>query len=396
MTEVIIRGCTIFAQPGFSPLLLGFFLLHLWMVPQAISQVAASGGTSLTTQERVKMRGIWPTKGADADQAFAGDTECAKCHTDISRTQMTTPMANAASLANQSEILQENPALQFHVGANDYRIARKASNVRLSVSCGNTSIATKLDWAFGLGKKGQTYLYSRDGSWYESRVSFYNTLQGLDVTTGNLTAKSYALENSLGRLLDPEDARRCFACHTSQSTTSERFHPETAIPGVRCESCHGSGAQHVSDMKKGRIDAGRRAILNPKKLSPVDSMDFCGACHRTWGDVVDEGITGVITVRFQPYRLENSRCWGKGDERLTCIVCHNPHEQLVHETASYDQKCLNCHLAQNGSKPTKDHPGTACPVSTNNCVSCHMPKVEVPSMHAAFTDHLIQIVRSAP
>jgi hypothetical protein len=37
------------------------------------------------------------------------------------------------------------------------------------------SAAATLTWAFGLGNKWQTYLYSQTGSWYESRVSFYNT-----------------------------------------------------------------------------------------------------------------------------------------------------------------------------------------------------------------------------
>jgi hypothetical protein len=32
-------------------------------------------------------------------------------------------------------------------------------------------------------------------------------------------------------------------------------------------------------------------------------------------------------------------------------------------------------------------------VATSNCTSCHMPKSDVPEMHAQFTDHFIRIVR---
>jgi formate-dependent nitrite reductase cytochrome c552 subunit len=36
---------------------------------------------------------------------------------------------------------------------------------------------------------------------------------------------------------------------------------------------------------------------------------------------------------------------------------------------------------------------SACPVSTKKCVTCHMPKVELPGMHASFTDHWIRIAK---
>jgi len=38
-------------------------------------------------------------------------------------------------------------------------------------------------------------------------------------------------------------------------------------------------------------------------------------------------------------------------------------------------------------------PGAGCPVNMKNCVTCHMPQVEMPSIHAPFRDHDIRIVR---
>ena len=32
-------------------------------------------------------------------------------------------------------------------------------------------------------------------------------------------------------------------------------------------------------------------------------------------------------------------------------------------------------------------------VTKNNCVSCHMPKTELPGAHYKFTDHRIRIVK---
>jgi hypothetical protein len=97
-------------------------------------------------------------------------------------------------------------------------------------------------------------------------------------------------------------------------------------------------------------------------------------------------------VRFQPYRLERSRCWGNGDARLKCVTCHNPHEPIVRDAASYDAKCLACHVTR-GVKTSPDHPGKSCPVGVKGCVTCHMPPAEIPSMHAPFTDHRIRIAR---
>lgn len=360
----------------------------------AFSQAIASGGISMTTRDRLKTPAFWPTKGGAQREEYAGTAECAKCHSGIAKSQATTPMAQASSFAGESLILREHPALNFRSGAYEYRIIYSKTSIQYYVSNGMKLLAAPpLTWAFGLGNKGQTFLYTQGDVLYESRLSFYKSLQALDVTTGNLHAESYSLEGSLGRMMDRDEARRCFACHTSESTTNNQFVPDQALPGVICESCHGPGRNHVLTMKSGQIEAGRKAVLNPRKLKPVDSVDFCGACHRTWGDVLEAGIKGIANVRFQPYRLENSRCWGSGDTRLTCIACHNPHEPLVHEARAYDVKCLDCHITAVRGKPDKDHPGAPCPVSTTNCVACHMPKVEFPSMHAAFTDHLIRIVR---
>jgi hypothetical protein len=112
-------------------------------------------------------------------------------------------------------------------------------------------------------------------------------------------------------------------------------------------------------MKAGKIEAGRRAILNPHKMDSFTSVDFCGACHRTWADVVQGGFAGVINARFQPYRLQNSRCWQatKGDARLTCTTCHDPHEELnLNPGCTIKASRATPHLS---TKTTSDRPGAA-------------------------------------
>src|SRR5260370_33293331 len=87
--------------------------------------------------------------------------------------------------------------------------------------------------------------------------------------------------------------------------------------------------------------------------------------------------------------------WGflDSDARLACIACHDPHQPLVHDPVLYDEKCLACHVVTPTKKAMLGHPGKACPVRKKDCVTCHMPRVVLPNMHAPFTDNLIRIVR---
>ena len=161
--------------------------------------------------------------------------------------------------------------------------------------------------------------------------------------------------------------------------------------GVTCEACHGPGLQHVAAMQTNPDQSAAGTMLNPERLSPIDSVDFCGACHRTPVDVAlfMPRHMGISSIRLQPYRLERSLCWGAGgDSRLTCMACHDPHKPLVTDSTAYDAKCLKCHAGPENPPSASLRPG--CKVATKDCVSCHMPKLEIPNVHATFTDHFIR------
>ena len=166
---------------------------------------------------------------------------------------------------------------------------------------------------------------------------------------------------------------------------------------LTCEACHGPGAAHVKSVTAGTVASpadAKSAIFNSAYLAPADAVDFCGACHGTWWDVKLAGVKGVSTARSAPYRLVTSKCWGKGDARLTCTACHDPHEQLQTDAAAYDKACLKCHANSSGLSKTAGHDRPACPVATSRCTTCHMVKVYVPEMHSNFTDHRIRIAKA--
>jgi hypothetical protein len=363
------------------------------------AQTSAPSGISLPTEVRLQSPGWWPTKGVASRDQYSGSAACAKCHAASSATQSTTAMAHAATPAAEAPLLHAHDHLSLSLGPYHEEIVSQADKAVLTVTAGTASLSADLLWAFGVGHMGQTYIYEKDGAFYESHLSFYSSTQSLNVTPEQSPALPSNLEAAAGRRLSPAETRRCFSCHTTASVTTasgstDQFDIKNAVLGVGCEACHGPGANHVAAMKAGLQDQAADFIFNPKYLDPVSSVDFCGACHRTWEDVVINGFTGigVYNVRFAPYRLENSKCWNKGDARLTCVACHDPHQPLQHDSAAYDSRCLQCHANQPGAKKTAAHPGAACRVSKKDCTTCHMPRVETPIQHSIFTDHWIRIV----
>ena len=317
-------------------------------------------------------------------------------------------MYRAARPASDSELLRTNPRLAFADGTFTYLVEDRLSGSTLSVAgataakdSGKDASSENIAWEFGEGEVGQTWLLEKDRIYTEGRVSYYTALHALDITTGHSQDVPSTQELALGNRLDTTMARACFGCHTTMSTIAAVFNPMEAMPGVTCQACHGPGAAHVREMSGETSETGAMSkasgIFNPASLPPPASVDFCGACHRIWVDVAMSMPSNLeaMEVRFQPYRLEESRCWGKsGDARITCIACHDPHRPLARNAASYDRNCLGCHSAGARNTRAKIPPASCRSVSTSHCVTCHMQKVEVSTAHATFTDHDIRIVQS--
>src|SRR5690242_21251213 len=183
--------------------------------------------TPMATDERLEAPGWWPTKQSASLDDFVGMKECARCHPKIAATQLETPMARAASLVADSPALLEHERLSYQagqrVGPYTFTISKVGAARTYTVSDGANSISEPLGWAFGLGNKGQTYVYQRNGGFYESRMSFFSTLQGLDLTPGHSAKTPQNLEQALGRAIPPDTLRRCFGCHTTASTTRAGF-----------------------------------------------------------------------------------------------------------------------------------------------------------------------------
>lgn len=352
----------------------------------------------LSTAEHLAKPGFWPTKVNRSSEEFVGSSVCAKCHAQITKVQETTPMARTLANAGASESLRSHPALNFQPGRYTYEIRTSDAGSMYTVTDRDRTLSVPLVWAFGDGQVGQSYLFERAGRWFEARTSFFGSLHALHFTPGRALASPRDLEEAMSRSVSSADVMRCFKCHATGVTSDHTVTTANLFLGISCEACHGPGAKHVAEIEAEIFavgtpveEKGERAIFNPGRLNANDSVDFCGACHSTWWDVLLTGNKGTEVLLSPPYRLEGSKCWGKGDARLTCIACHDPHAPRERQAESYDSKCLACHVA--AGQTSIGHPGRPCSVGTKECVSCHMPKIEVPNFHHEFTDHRIRIVR---
>ncbi|HEX4948928.1 MAG TPA: multiheme c-type cytochrome [Blastocatellia bacterium] len=337
------------------------------------------------TFSRAQKQRMWMPNKTPATATFIGTQACAECHGDKVKSHAQTMMGRALEPVATSEILTKYTKLTFRAGPYQFEIRRDGERSLYSVTDGKETMTLPILYAFGLGHAGQTYVLQGQDGLYESRLSFYNDIQGLDTTIGQSRAVPVSLNDAVGRLMPKDETLQCFSCHTTGTVKGGKIDYQNLVAGIGCEACHGPGGEHVELGKKGEANAHK--IFNPGKLSADDlSQEFCAACHRSVEDVTAlPRLGGMNNVRFQPYRIFNSKCYSD-DRRISCIACHNVHQPMKQEAAAYDANCAACHA-------DKAAPIRKCKVESKNCTSCHMPKIELPGAHFKFTDHRIRIVK---
>jgi len=310
----------------------------------------------------------------------AGDVTCATCHPAEARSQPKTAMGIGIELPPDQETLKAHPKLTFEKYGYTYTIERKGGTSMYTVRDGAGELTLPIRYAFGVHM--QTYVFDYRGRYYESMVSYYPKIGGLAVTLGDEQRRPHNLVEAMGRETPNSEITACFGCHGTDGVSRGRLTLDSLKPGLTCEHCHAGADAHLQGLSQ------NKPAPPPAKLGAMaaeDMSNFCGQCHRTWEFIVRLRQFGEMNVRFQPYRLANSKCFLGDDKRISCTACHNPHADLATGSSSYDRACLACHT----SKPAQK----VCPTSQTNCVTCHMPKVERAEGHAVFSDHQIRIVR---
>ena len=310
--------------------------------------------------------------GLSASAHAASPQDCTPCHRSQTAAIAKAGMTAALARGSDSAVLRNHPKMAVTIGGYTYEIAGSV----YTVSDGQDTMRIPISWAVGQGATGQTYLFERGGRWYESRVSFYAALGGLDLTIGMQSIVPHNLLEAAGRLTSPKEAAQCFDCHATNAAAN-------MIAGVQCERCHGDSTTHL------RANAAMRKLAS---LSTDEMSDFCGECHRTWSKVASDGPRGIQNVRFQPYRLGNSKCFEATDRRIRCTACHDPHRTVQTAAADYTAKCVACH--SRAARPATKASSHICKIAAKDCVTCHMPRLELPGAHRKFADYWIRVARA--
>lgn len=335
-------------------------------------------------------------------------------------------MGRSMGLASNADQLEKVPASITVVSPlfnRAYTVFREGSDLYqsereyYSVSSYFITDKHKLEYVIGSGLHGQTYLVSRRHYLFQAPLSFYSKRQRWDLSPGYELAE-FGFDRPI--------SRGCLTCHTNSklllASKGDQAVPSPAAKNqevaIGCENCHGPGQLHVAERRKGiKLSGGLdTSIVNPAKLPSQLAEDICMSCHQgkdlrllqPGKDFCDFrpgrplretlAIFTILPKRNDPPRsdlvdhhfsLRASECYLKSQGRLSCLSCHNPHEEVPAEAAAdyYRSKCLTCHKE------------TSCTLSlaerarrrgTDDCAACHMPKrapLEIP--HAALTNHRI-------
>jgi predicted CXXCH cytochrome family protein len=259
----------------------------------------------------------------------------------------------------------------------------------------------ELTYFVGSGQRGRTYLFQRDGFWFESPVNWFSKQRVWDMNPKSLKAREmpFTLEVDAG----------CLHCHSTGVQTSLAGAPNHfgmqpfLYGGIACQSCHGDPSAHLAS-------GGTAPILNPAKLPPIRRDSVCLQCHLEGETVVNlpgrslsaflpgEDLSDYVThfvhagelgpagrATSQWEALLQSECKKKSGDRLTCTTCHDPHSApgAPQRVSYFRDRCLTCHGAPDFV--SKHHPEQA------DCSGCHMPREKTGDVaHEQVTDHRIQ------
>lgn len=322
---------------------------------------------------------------------YAGNEACTPCHQDIQRTHAKSQHAIAMSrvtadsqgtlFRHPSDVVDPQRKILYRTQVIDNRCVLTAHGAQ------GAPVVAEAEYSFGSGKHGITYQGKQAGTPVELRLSYYSKVKRWGFSPGQqMRSQRTGIVMETGLIKTQETVEGCFVCHSTVIAKEEdRMIPESVMMGVGCEACHGPGKAHIAAMQRGEKNL---HLVNLKKLSGQEiSIQLCGQCHRS---PVTEDMSDVFNQsqlpRLQGLALSQSSCFKKSNGTLSCLSCHDPHDQTPRPRSFHNAKCQSCH-----DGATAEHP--RCPKApAGDCVSCHMPEQPVGMpFDLRYPTHLIKV-----
>jgi hypothetical protein len=325
-----------------------------------------------------------------------GMSSCRKCHERIVDSFMETAHFRTSALADAHAIKGSFSEGQnvLHTRSQDtyFKMERRLKEdenafyqtAYQSTLSGVKSRTEQIDLVIGSGRKGQSYLYWKNGLLFQLPVSFLAERGGWANSPGYVDG-----EVNFGRLIPP----RCLECHATA------FRIEGALPAIRyssdyelgisCQNCHGDGSRHVEYHAGHPGEATGKYILNPAAFSREQKLDNCALCHSGMRELKRPSFTYkpgekledflmAATSQINPTPevhgnqvglLELSKCF-RSSPAMSCSTCHNVHQQ-ERDLTQLARRCLQCHQV----KQCKQAGKTGVHLM-ERCIDCHMPNQE--------------------
>lgn len=348
------------------------------------------------------------TQPAGIDQAkangteHAGDAACLDCHQQQALPYLHTSHHLTSQLVNHTSmrfslpggaksLMIVDPAKQSDQPYLFFQIKASGESYYQSAVTGwgsrRQTRTEPMDIVIGSGRRGQTFLYWDANRLFELPISYW--------TAGHEWINSPGYADGTADFSRPVNPG-CLECHAtaiqalSADPSTNSYEKNTLVTGISCETCHGSGQEHIAKQRQAAskgVRAEDNIILNPKLFSRDRQVDLCAVCHS--GLARDEVAPAFSFVPGQPLSnyfrplasadverpdvhgnqvglLRRSRCFLASPE-MSCSTCHDVHA-AERPAAAYSGRCLTCHQWQSCGVAKKLGPRIA-----DNCIDCHMP-----------------------
>ncbi len=326
--------------------------------------------------------------GGIGSAGFVGPQTCAECHPGRYDGFIETSHYQSSQMASTETVMGDFEAPSNQVATRiqrlGYRMDTRPDGLYQTVVVDGRDVhSERMDIVVGSGKIGQSYLYWRNDELFQLPMSY--------LTTPDSWMNSPGYPDGMADFKRPV-VGGCLQCHStwfearSADLMNHRFLSDGVVLGVTCERCHGPGEEHVAYHRAQPEARAARHIVHPGRLSNERLTDICRQCHgglasptrapfsfrpgESLADYIEPppGRPGIHTNN-QMQQLSLSECFQQSAD-MSCITCHNPHQNERGNDALFSLRCQQCH--ESAEHPLEPTIGAAA--LGENCTQCHMPR----------------------